>query len=98
MAQPGGHVELVIRTASSVLVGRLAPREAVTILATQTPLARKRARQLLEGDPTQARSYATLLRALDASLAGLPSQGREARDLATVREDVASLAIALEGD
>ncbi|HEX2118829.1 MAG TPA: hypothetical protein VHF91_06570, partial [Acidimicrobiales bacterium] len=36
-----GHVavDLVIQTASGILTGRFAPREAVTILASQVPRA-----------------------------------------------------------
>jgi hypothetical protein len=87
----------VIRTASSVLVGRLAPREAVTILATQTPLALIGAAHLVTDDPDGARRYATLLRAVEGGLATVEAEGRHG-DLDLVRADVAGLARALEED
>lgn len=93
---PGGpgHVELVIRTASSVVVGRLAPREAVTILATQTQRALGVAGDLARGDPAKARDYATILRSLEVALATGP--GAPGGDLTAVREDLVRVARALE--
>jgi len=85
----------VIRTASSVLVGRLAPREAVTILATQTPLALVGAEHLVRDDPEGARRYATLLRAVESGLATVEGEGRHS-DLDLVRADLAGLARALD--
>ena len=89
-------MELVIRTASSVLVGRLAPREAVTILATQTPRALQGAEHLANGDPGKARDYATLVHSLEEGLAGVSATGHDALDLALVREDLAALGRALQ--
>ena len=60
----GLPVELVIQTTSSILQGRFAPREAVTILATQTPQATVSARQLARIDPERASAYADILRAI----------------------------------
>ncbi|MDQ4133277.1 MAG: hypothetical protein M3179_08750 [Actinomycetota bacterium] len=96
MTQPAGHVELVIRTASSLLIGRLAPREAVTILATQTPLALERAAALARTEPELSRNYAAVVRSVYAELAGRSFSGTEAHDVTAVREDLAALSQALE--
>ncbi len=96
MTQPGGHVELVIRTASSVLIGRLAPREAVTILATQTPRALERATALAAADPDLARNYASVVRSVYTELAARSFPRPDAHDVTAVREDLAALAQALE--
>ena len=98
MTPQAGHVELVIRTASSLLIGRLAPREAVTILATQTPLALERAAGLVRTDSAMARDYAAVVRAVYAELTGRSFPTAEAPDVTAVREDLAALAAALEAE
>ena len=51
-------VELVMQTATSLLAHRLAPREAVTILATQAPQALRRETPVLA--PQRARLFQPL--------------------------------------
>lgn len=62
MATDEHAVEVVIRTATAVLLDRLAPNEAVTILATRVATARSEARHLGQADPERAAAYAGLLR------------------------------------
>ncbi len=56
-----GPVEDVITTAIALVAGRLAPREAVTILATLTPTAVSVAPRVRERHPDQAASRAAIL-------------------------------------
>ena len=81
-------VALVIQTASGILTGRFAPREAVTLLATQAPQARAEAARL---KPETARAYAELVASLRGELAGLPPEP----DLAAVLDDLDRLGRAL---
>lgn len=62
-------IELVIQTASGLLTGRFAPREALTILASQAPQARSEARVLAEREPRRSEGYAQLLTSIGAELA-----------------------------
>ena len=57
-------VEQVIQTATKVLDGGLAAREAVTVLATLTREAVPAARDLRETDPDRAATYGELILAL----------------------------------
>ena len=68
MTQDDLLVELVIQTASVLLEGRLAPNEAVTILATQAPQARAASGRLRRADPERAAVYAELLRSIASEL------------------------------
>jgi hypothetical protein len=86
MTQAGLPVELVIQTSSGILEGRFAPREAVTLLATQTPQATSAARRLARTDPDRADAYAGVLRAV----------GRELRDRADHAERPAALRSVLD--
>jgi hypothetical protein len=86
MTQAGLPVELVIQTSSGILEGRFAPREAVTILATQTPMATSAARRLAESDPERASAYAGVLRAV----------GRELRERAQHAEHPGALRLVLD--
>ena len=81
-------VALVIQTASGILTGRFAPREAVTLLATQAPQARAEAARL---DPDTARRYAELVASLRAELTGRPP----GPDLRAVLDDLDRLERAL---
>jgi hypothetical protein len=64
-----GHgIEVVIHTASAVLLDRLAPHEAMTILATQVAPACTAARHLGGADPKRAAAYAALIRDLGRQL------------------------------
>ncbi|HEX2047043.1 MAG TPA: hypothetical protein VHF27_04715 [Acidimicrobiales bacterium] len=81
-------VALVIQTASGILTGRFAPREAVTLLATQGPQARAEAARL---DPIAATRYAELVASVRAELAARP---RDA-DLDAVLDDLDRLERAL---
>ena len=81
-------VALVIQTASGILTGRFAPREAVTLLATQAPQARAQAARL---DPATAARYAELLASVRAELAARPPEP----DLGAVLDDLDRLGRAL---
>lgn len=91
-----GHVavDLVIQTASGVLTGRFAPREAVTIMASQVPRACGEAAALATGDPDRAQAYVAVLTAMRAALVG--EEGRAGdRDLRAVVADLDRLEKAL---
>ena len=81
-------VALVIQTASGILTGRFAPREAVTLLATQAPQARAEAARL---DPATAARYAELVASVRAELGTRPPEP----DLAAVLDDLDRLGRAL---
>ena len=81
-------VALVIQTASGILTGRFAPREAVTLLATQAPQARAEAGRL---DPETARRYAEVVTSVRDELAGRPVD----HDLRAVLDDLDRLERAL---
>ena len=83
-----GHaaLDLVVQTASGILTGRFAPREAVTIIASQVPEARAEAVRLAERDPERAPVYAALLGSVRAALldeeaAGDPNRRSVVADL-----------------
>ena len=90
-----GHVavDLVIQTASGVLTGRFAPREAVTIMASQVPRACGEAAALATGDPERAQAYVAVLNSMRAALVG--EEGAGDRDLRAVVADLERLAEAL---
>jgi hypothetical protein len=81
-------IALVIQTASGILTGRFAPREAVTLLATQGPQARAEAARL---GPDAARRYGELLASVRAELAARPLEP----DLSAVLDDLDRLGRAL---
>lgn len=90
-----GHVavDLVIQTASGILTGRFAPREAVTILASQVPRACGEAAALATGQPERAEAYVAVLRSMRAALVG--DEGAGDRDLRAVVADLERLEEAL---
>lgn len=88
-------VELVIQTATAVLGGRFAPREAVTILAAQTSVALPAARQLASAEPDRAAAYATIVRCLEVELDGRVPGSDQPHYLRAVTQDLAALARAL---
>lgn len=88
-------VELVIETASGILTGRFGPREAVTILATQAPHARSRARVLATRDPGWSAGRAELLGAISAELASRLDGNPQARDLREVLSELDRIGRAL---
>ncbi len=90
-----GHVavDLVIQTASGVLTGRFAPREAVTIMASQVPRACGEAAALATGDPDRAQAYVAVLDSMRAALVGGERAGD--RDLRAVVADLDRLEKAL---
>jgi len=63
-----GPVEDVITTAIALVTGRLAPREAVTILATLAPRAARVAEAARDVRPDQAAHRAAVLRALTTEI------------------------------
>ncbi|HEX2272924.1 MAG TPA: hypothetical protein VHG90_03510 [Acidimicrobiales bacterium] len=77
MSDDPSSIDLVIQTASGVLTGRFAPREAVTILAAQAPQARAQAAVVAERAPQRGERYAELLRSIAAELAKQGHEGRE---------------------
>ncbi len=74
-----GPVEDVITTAIALVTGRLAPREAVTILATLAPTAVRAAPAILERHPDQAASRASVLAALAAETGTADDDERQRR-------------------
>ena len=88
MSPAHAAVELVIQTASGVLTGRFAPREALTILATQASEARAEAPRLLARDPGRARMYAGLLASIRNELAARGGDQPVDRDLRGVLDDL----------
>ncbi len=74
-----GPVEDVITTAIALVTGRLAPREAVTILATLAPTAVRAAPALLERRADQAVSRAAVLVTLAAEVGGADDDERQRR-------------------
>ena len=88
-------VELVIQTATALLVHRLAPREAVTILATQAPQARSVADAFVQADPERAATYAALLTSLASDLGTELARTDDPRDLRAVLDELDRLVRAL---
>ena len=88
MSGPGsGPLDDVIRTGASVVTGRLAAHEAVTILATMAPQAVRAAARCREEDAERAAQLAAVLRSLAAEVAPAgsgPQQRAVAADLAGV--------------
>lgn len=87
-----GPLEEVIRTGASVLTGRLAPQEAVTILATMAPQAVQAAARCRQEDAARAGQLAAVLRSLAAEVAP-GGAGPQRRAVAT---DLTGVAAALE--
>jgi len=82
----------MIATAAALVTGRLAPREAVTILATVAPIAVKAAPAVRESDPDQAASRAAILVALAAEAGAADDDASQRR---RVVGDLLSVARAL---
>lgn len=95
MTPPRLAAELVVQTATALLVGGLAPREAVTILATQAPQARANAEAFVRDDAGRAETYAGLLRSLAADLGGQVDASDDPRDLRAVITELERVAEAL---
>ncbi len=91
MAGPG-PLEDVIRTGASVVTGRLAAQEAVTILATMAPQAVQAAARCRQEDAERAGQMAAVLRSLAAEVAPTGS-GPQHRHVAA---DLIGVASALE--
>ncbi|MGH9184132.1 MAG: hypothetical protein ACRDZ9_10080 [Acidimicrobiales bacterium] len=84
-------VELVIQTATAVLDGRLDPREAVTILATQVPQARSAGGPLGREDPERAAAYASIIRGIGRALRDRLGQSGQRAHLQAVLDDLAAV-------
>lgn len=95
MTSPRLAAELVVQTATALLVGGLAPREAVTILATQAPQARAHAGSLARDDAERAQTYAGLLRSLAQDLGSQLDASDDQRDLRAVIVELERVAEAL---
>jgi hypothetical protein len=89
-------VEQVIQTATRVLDGGLAPREAVTVLATLTREAVPAARELRAADPDRAATYRELILALGRELRRREPTSDDPRHLRALTEDLARVLRALE--
>jgi IS4 transposase len=88
-------VEQVIQTATKVLDGGLAAREAVTILATLTREAVPAARRLRAADPDRAATYRELILALGQELRRRERTSDEPWHLRAVTDDLAPILDAL---
>ncbi|MGH9281150.1 MAG: hypothetical protein ACRD12_24075 [Acidimicrobiales bacterium] len=95
MIAPRLAAELVVQTATALLVGGLAPREAVTILATQAPQARATAGALVEEDAGRAGTYSELLRSLANDLGGQVEASDDPKDLRAAIAELQRVAEAL---
>ena len=89
-----GPLEDVIRTGASVITGRLAAQEAVTILATMAPQAVRAAARCRQEDAGRATQLAAVLRSLAAEVAPAGS-GPQRRAVAA---DLTGVAAALDED
>ena len=89
-------VDQVIQTASKVLRDRLTAREAVTILATLTRDAMPAVLQVRATDPDRADTYGELILVIGRELRRRADEGRDARYLTAVIEDLAEVVRALE--
>jgi hypothetical protein len=89
-----GPLDDVIRTGASVVTGRLAAQEAVTILATMAPQAVRAAARCRREDAERAAQLAAVLRSLAAEVAPAGS-GPQRR---AVAGDLSGVAAALEAD
>jgi hypothetical protein len=87
-----GPLEYVIRTGASVVTGRLAAQEAVTILATMAPEAVRAAQRCRQEDAERATQMAAVLRSLAAEVAPAGS-GPQRRAVAA---DLTGVAAALD--
>jgi hypothetical protein len=88
-------VEQVIQTATKVLEGELAAREAITILATLTPQAVPAARKLRELELDRAVAYRELILAIGRELRRRQAASDEPRHLGAVLDDLAQVQRAL---
>jgi len=89
-----GPVEDVITTAIALVTGRLAPREAVTILATLAPRAVRAAPALRATHPEQAAHRSAVLVALTTEVGAATDDARQRR---CVMADLQGVAAALGG-
>jgi hypothetical protein len=88
-------VEQVIQTATRVLDGGLAAREAVTVLATLTREAVPAARDLRRADPERAATYRELILVIGRELRRREPASDDPRHLHAVTEDLARVLDAL---
>lgn len=89
-------VQDVVQTATQMLGGQLAPREAVTILSTQARDALPEARQLRQDDPGRADDYRELLTTISGELRARQSDSTEPRTLEVVTDELTEVCRALE--
>ena len=88
-------MEDVIATAVALVSGRLAPREAVTILASLAPTAVRAGPGLLARSQEGAMSRAAVLRALAAEVGAGEDDASQRR---RVVDDLTAVVTALEGE
>jgi len=89
-----GPVEDVITTAIALVTGRLAPREAVTILATLAPRAARAAAATRDVHPDQAAHRVAVLQALTTEIGAGDDDVRQRRQVVA---DLATVVVALGG-
>jgi hypothetical protein len=89
-------VEQVLQVATKVLDASIAPREAVTILASLTHEAVPAARELRRSDPERADAYAELLVATGRELRTREKSTTDVRHLRAVLDDLAKVLNALK--
>jgi hypothetical protein len=87
-------VEDVITTAIALVTGRLAPREAVTILATLAPRAAGAAEAARDVHPDQAAHRVAVLQALMTEIGAGDDEVRQRRQVVA---DLATVVVALGG-
>lgn len=89
-------VQDVLQTATQLLGGQLAPREAVTILSTMARDAVPEARRLRRDDPGRADDYRELLATISGELRTREGDSTEPAMLRAVGDELATVRRALE--
>lgn len=90
-------VQDVVQTATQMLGGKLAPREAVTILSTLARDALPEARQLRHDDPAKADGYGELLTVISGELRARQQDSTEPKMVEAVTGHLSEVRRALEG-
>jgi hypothetical protein len=89
-------VDQVVQAATTVLKGRLTPREGVTILATLTQDALAAARELRATEPEQADVYRELILVVGRELRQTEQTSNERRYVRALTDELARVLRALE--
>ena len=89
-------MDQVVQAATTVLKGRLTPREGVTILATLTQDALAAARELRASEPEQADVYRELILVIGRELRQTEQTSNERRYVRALTDELARVLRALE--